>query len=105
MEKVDHIIREFKTQVKGLYGPRLQNMILYGSWARGEATEESDVDLVVVLEGAVKPVLEIGRMIEIITDINLKYNVLLSVYPTSDSDYADLKSPLMMNVRREGVPA
>lgn len=105
MREVDHVIKEFKAALEKLYGQRLKDVILYGSWARNEATEDSDVDLLVVLEGEVKPGKEIDRMIDIITDINLKHNVLLSVCPVSDRDHESLKSPLLMNVRREGVPA
>lgn len=105
MREVDQVIKEFRAALERLYGQRLIKVILYGSWARNEATEDSDVDLLVVLEGDVQPGKEIDRMIDIITDINLKHNVLLSVYPASDRDYKSLKSPLLMNVRREGVPA
>jgi len=103
--KIKRAIEEFKAEVNRLYGGRLRGIILYGSWARGTATEDSDIDLVVILEGEVVPGLEIDRMIELITDIGLKYNVLISVYPVSERDYATIKSPLLMNVRREGVPA
>ena len=44
-------------------------------------------------------------MIDIITNINLHYDVLLSVYPVSANDYAVVQSPLLINLRREGVPA
>jgi hypothetical protein len=44
-------------------------------------------------------------MIEIITDVNLEYGVLLSVYPISEADYATVKTSLLINLRREGVPA
>ena len=104
MDQIDQVLREFKTALKKLYGQRLRNMILYGSWARGEATEDSDVDLLVVLEGDVEPGKEIDRMIDTITDINLDNGVLLSVHPVSEEDYESLKSPLLMNVRKEGVP-
>ena len=104
MVKNEKVIKEFKSQVKNLYGNRLKEIILYGSWARGEATEDSDIDLIVVLEGSVEPGKEIDRMIDIITDINLRYNVLISVYPVNNEDYITLKSPLLMSARREGVP-
>ncbi len=105
MKNVDNVIREFHVALRRLYGNKLKNVILYGSWARHEATQDSDVDLLVVLGGDVQPGKEIDRMIETITDINLKYNVLLSVYPVCERDYENLKSPLLMNVRKEGVPA
>ncbi len=104
-KKIIKPIKEFKARIKELYGKRLRSLILYGSWARDEATEESDIDLVVILEGKVVPGREIDRMIDIVTEINLKYGTLISVYPVSRRDYSILRSPLLLNVRREGVPA
>ena len=102
--KMEEIFKEFRNEIEKLYGKRLKNAILYGSWARGEATEESDIDLLIVLEGKVIPGKEIDRMIDIITEINLKYCVLISVYPVSEEDFPTVNSPLLINVRREGVP-
>ncbi|HLG30241.1 MAG TPA: nucleotidyltransferase domain-containing protein [Candidatus Brocadiales bacterium] len=100
---MNEVIKEFRIEIERLYGKRLKKIVLYGSWARKEATEDSDIDVVVVLEGDVIPGREIDRMIDIITEINLRHNVLIAVYPVSEKDYLTLKSPLLMNVRREGV--
>lgn len=88
-----------------MYQKRLKNVILYGSWARGNTTEDSDIDVLIVLEGRVIPGKEIDRIIDIITEINLKHGVLISVYPVSEEDYSTINSPLLINVRREGVIA
>ena len=101
--KTKEAIEEFRKDVKKLYGNRLKHIILYGSYARGSATEHSDIDLLIVLEDKVKPGEEIDRMIEIITEINLRYNVLISIYPVSEKDYKKVNSPLLINVRREGI--
>lgn len=103
--KIKEILKEFRTEIEKLYGKRLRDVILYGSWARGEATEESDIDLVIVLQGKVIPGKEIDRMIDIITEINLKHSVLISIYPVSEEDYSTINSPLLINVRKEGMPA
>ena len=103
--KIKKVLDEFRTEVETLYSRKLKNIILYGSWARGNATTESDIDLIVILEGKVLPGKEIDRMINIITDINLKYGVLLSVYPISEKEYSKVNSPLLINVRREGISA
>ena len=105
MKKIDNILKEFRYEIEKIYGKRLRKIILYGSWARNEATEDSDIDVVVVLEGNVTPGKEIDRMIDIVTKINLKHKVLISIYPVSERNYLTLKSPLLMNVRKEGVPA
>ena len=44
-ENINPILEEFKTALKKLYGNKLKNIILYGSWARGKAKEHSDIDL------------------------------------------------------------
>jgi len=103
--EIKNILEEFKEEIGKLYGTRLKEVILYGSWARGDATDESDIDLLIVLEGKIVPGAEIDRMIDIITEINLKYDVLLSVYPISEQDYSVINSPLLINVRKEGIPA
>jgi len=103
--RIKEILKEFREEIEELYGKRLKSIILYGSWARGDATEDSDIDVLIVLEGEVIPGKEIDRMIDIITDINLKHRVLISVYPISEEDYSTINSPLLINVRREGVPA
>jgi predicted nucleotidyltransferase len=102
---IKKIIREFKKEIKKIYGKRLRNIVLYGSCARGEAKEESDIDLIIILEGKVIPGKEIDRIINVISEINLKYGVLISVYPVSSKDFSAVNSPLLINVRREGIRA
>lgn len=102
--QIDHLLKEFKRQLGTLYADRLKNVVLYGSYARGDADEEnSDIDLAVVLSGKVNPCREIDRMIDIVTDLNLEYNVLLAIYPVSEEDYKSRNSPLLLNMRKEGV--
>ncbi len=102
-DKIRTVLKQFKMELQKLYGERLKAVILYGSWARDEATEGSDIDLVVVLGGDVIPGKEIDRMIDVVTDILLDHGELLSLYPVSEKDYASVKSPLLINARREGV--
>jgi len=103
--QVKQVVGEFVRRTQSLYGDRLKRILVYGSFARNEATAESDIDLAVVLAGDVAPGKEIDRMIDIITDINLEYGVLLSVYPVSEQNYQNTNSPLLMNIRREGIAA
>ena len=100
---IENILHELKKELENLYGKRLKKLILYGSHARAEAWKDSDIDVVVLLDGEVLPGKEIDRMIDIITDLNLKYNVLLSVYPASEESLQKVKSPLLLNIQREGV--
>ncbi len=100
---IPEIIPEFKANLQKLYGDNLQSIILYGSWARGEANENSDIDLMVVLTNKITPGKEIDRMLDLITDLNLKYGELLSVCPVSAGDYEIAETPFLNNIHREGV--
>lgn len=104
-DTVAKVLEELKTKLRLIYGDRLKKVILYGSWARGDATNDSDIDLLVVLEGDLSPGREIERMIGAITDVMLDHSELVSVYPVSEDDYERVNSPLLMNARREGIPA
>ena len=99
------VLTEVKEALRRLYGPRLKQVILYGSWARGDATSDSDIDVAVVLKGEVSPTVEIDRTADLVFDLNLSHGVLLSLYPVSEEEYRSLDSPLLMNLRREGIPA
>ena len=101
---LDNLLRELYDTLNHLYGKRLDRLVLYGSHARGQAHPASDVDILVVLKGPVKrPGLEIDRMMVSIYALNLKYDDLISVVPISQEDFLSKQSPLLMNVRREGI--
>lgn len=101
--KPDTVLAELRHALQNLYGNRLHDVVLFGSWARGDANPDSDIDIAVVLMGPVAPGEEIDRMIAIVTELNLQYGVLVSVYPVSSLDFAGLDSPILINVRREGI--
>ncbi len=85
------------------FGERLVCLVLFGSFARGQAVDGSDYDLMVVLKGA----LGLGQEIEAtsleLSQICLKYNVLIACLFVEEARFLKEKSPLMFNVRREGI--
>ena len=103
MKKLEKIITEFHQALEKIYGDRLIKLVLYGSQARGDATEDSDIDIMVVLKNPVSPGDEIFRMGEVKNKINLKYDQLISVLPISEEDFSSKNTPLLENVRQEGV--
>jgi predicted nucleotidyltransferase len=77
--------------------------MLFGSQARGDADPGSDIDVLVVLEEPVRPGEEIARTGEVTAEISLENNVVISCTFTSADQFEHEESPLMINVRREGV--
>jgi predicted nucleotidyltransferase len=100
---LQNILEEVKEALQKLYKDNLVEIILYGSYARNEYNENSDVDLLVVLKKLDSACKEIDNIVDAIYDINLKYNTLISVVPISNDDYRSINSPLLLNVRKEGV--
>ena len=99
MKNINKILGELKKQLLYVYGERFSKLVLYGSYARGEAWEGSDIDVALILKGNVLPVKEIDRLIDVITDIDLEYDVLISVYPVSEKSLNTGKSPLLLNIK------
>jgi predicted nucleotidyltransferase len=102
-ETTKPILEELRSELKQLYKGRFKRLILYGSYARGEATENSDIDVVAVIEGIENPVKELGKLSDLISRLSLKYDTLLSLYPISTSDFEERNSPLLLNVKKEGI--
>ncbi len=53
-ENTKNLVNEFINQVKGLLGEHLKKVILYGSYARGDFQDSSDIDIMFLtdFEGA-----------------------------------------------------
>jgi predicted nucleotidyltransferase len=100
---IQNILAELRHRFEAIYGDRMVNMLLFGSQARGDATSESDIDVMVVLKGPVKPGDEISRTGEISAEISLKYDVVISCIFMSAERYATGRNSLIINVHREGV--
>ncbi len=71
-------LSELSEGLRARYGRRLRQLYLFGSRARGEAKPDSDLDLLVVLEGLKSPAAEIPRLSEITYPIGLRYDLLIA---------------------------
>jgi len=102
--KIGPIVREFKAALQDLYGERLHDVILYGSYARGDFDEESDIDLMVVLnDEEVNTYREIVRLSDLTLDSILKHGMAVSALPTPVKRFLYSFGPVYQNARREGV--
>jgi predicted nucleotidyltransferase len=101
---IEAVLKELRIRFQNLYGERLVKMLLYGSQARGDADPASDIDVLVVLRGQVSPGEEIARTAEATAELSLKYDGVISCVFVSEKRYTNEQSPLLVNVRREGVP-
>jgi len=103
MENLNTSLKEVRQRLAAIYGNQLKKVILFGSQARGEAGLSSDVDLMVVLEGPIHAGKEIARTGELTSELSLKHDITFSCVFVSADRYLQEQSPLLLNVRREGV--
>jgi len=98
-----NILRELRLRLEALYGQRLVRLSLYGSQARGDATNGSDIDVLVVLQGPVSPCAEIARTVNDVAEISLSHGVVIACVFVSQEAYAHEQSPLLLNVRQQEI--
>ncbi|GAB2516385.1 nucleotidyltransferase domain-containing protein [Spirosoma aerophilum] len=103
-DQLQALSQEVKQALTELYGDRLAQVVLYGSYARGDYHKESDVDYLVVLQDEyVRAGKEVRMMAPSIGPLSLKYDVEVSVFPTSATHYSSGHTPFYQAVQQEGI--
>jgi predicted nucleotidyltransferase len=97
-------LSELQAALRKKYRQNTPIVLVYGSQARHEANATSDIDVLLLYTKTVHPGQEIQRLSPVLADLNLRYQVLISILPASESDYRDSTSAFWENVRREGLP-
>lgn len=93
-QAVSLALKELKEALAKLYGERLEGIHLYGPYARGDFTEDPDADVSFILSNEVKPGAEITRLSPLVSDICLRYDVLIAPYPVPAAWLRERQSPL-----------
>lgn len=104
MGEIHEIAEKIWTHLRERYGSKVLQIILYGSYARGEATPQSDVDFLVVVDDSLDP-WEVRRSLDdVLLDILFADGRLVSVLVVPKSFYEGYRSPFLKQVQKEGIP-
>ena len=98
-------LKRFKAAAESLLKDNLLDLRLFGSRARGEGTDESDLDVLVVLRRKDRAVCR--RIVEEALEIDLVYDTNLAPTIFSAEEYQQNKeyqTPFYRNVERESLP-
>lgn len=101
--KLHPMLRELRRSLKVRYGQRLKKIVLFGSYARGDYTPDSDMDVLIVLEDLKSGCKEVSKLVPLIADLNLRYGELASCVAISRVEYEKANTPLLINAHREGI--
>jgi uncharacterized protein len=96
------IARAAAQKLKDAYGGRLADVVIFGSWVRGDAHEESDVDLIVVLDRLGDRAAERNRMVDILFDLEADSRRAIQAFPVARADASDDPQTFVGAALREG---
>jgi predicted nucleotidyltransferase len=97
------ILSVIRGELGKILGEDLDQIILYGSHARGDARSDSDLDVQVVIKGEVDSTRLIRQTSELISRLSLENDIVISRAFISKERYLNEVSPFILNVRREGI--
>ena len=101
--RLEQLCHDVKQALRALYGSRLDRVVLYGSYARGDFHAESDVDFLVVLhDETVKSGHEVWFMGDCIGELSHQYDLFISAKPTSAARFSFSDSIFYKAVRSQG---
>ena len=100
------IIMSFARKVRRILGKNLKQVILYGSYARGDYTEDSDIDIMVLTTLTDKEIEQIETEIyDLAFDYLMDYGVDISVVIKNEEQFNYWLGalPFYDNVEKEGI--
>jgi predicted nucleotidyltransferase len=103
MDSHTEVLQKLIPGLVDILGESIIRIILYGSVARGTQTDESDVDIAVLVKSYTKDMHE--RMTDYIVDLELEYNKVLSVLLIDYEKFTEWENvmPFYKNVKKEGI--
>jgi len=98
-------MKELKAGLARIYGDRLKAVYLYGSYARGDYRQGSDVDVMILLSDYEDYWRELRRSSDYVSDVSLEYDVTISCILAKEIQWKKLDRPVLQNINREGLLA
>ncbi len=106
MQEIQKILDSYTEEIKRIYGQHLHKILLYGSYARGEETRGSDIDIMILVdldEFSIKNYVD--SLNEVTFDMNLDNDIMLMPIVKNEEHFEKWISfyPFYRNVSQEGV--
>lgn len=105
-EQMNGLLKKYAAGIHNIYGNSLKAVILYGSYARGDYTKDSDVDIMVLVDQTEQEIVKSRSKVSDYTyDFNEEHELMIMpvVKAIEHFQYWLPVYPFYQNVEREGV--
>lgn len=100
------ILDKLAAVYKNIYGDSIEQILLYGSYARGDNDEDSDIDVVAIVHGKREALqAQLKKVWEYSCELELEHGTILSPTVIPYEEFAKYKDdlPYYKNIAREGI--
>jgi uncharacterized protein len=99
---MDEVAREYADELRAKLGSRVEEIRLFGSRARGDARQDSDYDILVILDRRTPEIR--SEVLKIAVRLMDRYDVLVATVLRSAEEWRNSQGyPLALNIARESV--
>ena len=103
---IEMLLKQYTKDLEAIYGKHLKTVILYGSYARGDYTEESDIDIMILLDLTDLDIKNYRHKLSGLTyDFNMDYDLDIKPIAKNREHFEKWVEayPFYENVNKEGV--
>ena len=103
---LDELLKKLRFDIEEVIKSDLSEVILYGSYARGDFDEESDIDIAVIVDSSRELLRKHHKgLVEIMSNASLEYDIVVNISCIPLKDFEEYKEvlPYYRNIDSEGV--
>lgn len=105
-QMLNELLKQYVVDICKIYGSRLKAVILYGSYARGDFKQDSDIDIMILVDMTDEEIRMEGRALSDVT-FDYNYDNQLEIMPIVKNQEHFNKwlgaYPFYNNIKKEGV--
>jgi len=100
--EIEQILHQFKDEIRKVCNEKFIDLILFGSYVRGDYSEDSDIDVLLMVKEKLSRD-EKDKIAKLLAHFSLEYNVLISCIDYPYALFKEYNTPFLLNVKEEGV--
>lgn len=103
-QKIERILHALERELGKIFKDKLKKIILFGSYSRGDYDDESDIDVMVLVDDS-NPYKYDDALLDVEVDLSLEFEVVLSIFAENESAYEEAKTykPFLKAIEKEGI--